>query len=135
MANVSNLKPLVKEDYPSQYHDLIDKLAFSLNPLMFQLASAFNKSINFDNLSQRVVDFNVTVDPDGIPLVSTKVKVDGKFKIYGTVVIKVQNLTDTTELTTPPFITYTTSGNLLTVTHITGLAANKNYKVSALLLI
>ena len=50
MANVTNLKRLVKEDFAAEDQALVDRLSFSINPLIEQLSNAFNKNIDFQNM-------------------------------------------------------------------------------------
>lgn len=135
MAEVTNIKPLVKEDFPSEYHDLIEKLAFSLNPFMRQVVAAFAGQIDFNNLAQATFDFQASVDASGIPLTPIQIKINPNRKIIGLMVIKIDNLTDDVNLTGSPFLTFSTSKTILSVNHITGLSANKNYRIRALILV
>lgn len=135
MAEVNNIKPLSKEDFPEEYHELIDRLAFSLNPFMRQVVNAFAGQIDFNNLAQSLVQFEVTVDSDGVPITPVQIKISPDKKILGTYVINITNITDSTFPTGSPFISYSTNRSILNVSHITGLSANKRYSISALLLV
>lgn len=135
MADVTNIKPLIKEDYPKEYQELIERLSFSLNPFMRQVVAAFANNIDFNNLAQSIVTFEATVDASGVPQNVIQIKVNPSKKIIGADVICVENLTDATNLTTAPFLTYTTNRSILTVNHITGLTAGKRYTIRAVLIV
>lgn len=135
MAEVTNIKPLVKEDYPKEYQELIERLSFSLNPFMRQVVAAFSKNIDFTNLAESLVSFEATVDSSGVPQSVIQIKINPNRKIVGANVVYIENLTDATFLTASPFITFTTNRSILTVQHITGLTAGKRYNIRAILLV
>lgn len=135
MAEVTNIKPLVKEDYPKEYQELIERLSFSLNPFMRQVVAAFNKNIDFNNLAESLVTFEATVDSNGIPQSVIQIKIDPNKKIIGSYVVYTENLTDSTNLAGSPFITYSTNRSILTVSHITGLVPQKKYNIRAVLMV
>jgi hypothetical protein len=133
LAKVDNIKQITKEDYPSEYAELVDKLAFSINPLMRQITAAFNKQIDITNLTNVITEFEVTVLSSGIPINPTSIKVEPSKRLLGTTVIQVTNLTDGDFPVTNPFITYSVNQTMLNVNHVTGLAAEKRYKLRVLL--
>ena len=45
MGKVPDLKRIAKEDFPSEYQTLIEKLAFPLNSHMEQVRNLFSKGI------------------------------------------------------------------------------------------
>lgn len=135
MAKVNNLKRLVKEEFESDDQVLIEKISFSLNPLFEQLTSAFNKGIDFDNLNQQFSFLDVEVNNLGIPKVETELKYTLRTRLKGAQVISVQNLTDTTFPTGAPFISYTVKANgVLGIDHVTGLPADKRFRLSIVLI-
>jgi hypothetical protein len=131
---ITNLKRLIIEDFDKDDQNLVSKIAFSLNPLMEQLTTAFNKGIDFDNLNQQYSSFTVAVDSLGNTQVPVQIKYDLKTKLKGIQVISAENLTDTTYPTGSPFISYQINANLITIMNITGLPANRTFRLSIVLI-
>jgi len=66
--NIGNYILVNTSDYPSQYKDLMDKLALSLNTNIENIYNALNKQITFtDNLSSGIQIITITVDSNGSP--------------------------------------------------------------------
>lgn len=130
MAKVSNKKLLLVEDFPEKYKSLIDRLAFSLNPFMDEVVNAFAGNIDISNLTQEIVEFRVLVDSDGVPQVNTSFGVSSRPRGFS--IINVTNNTDNSLLTGAPFITYSINNVLINVKHVTGLAENKTYTITLL---
>lgn len=131
---VTNIKRIVKEDFNKDDQELVDKLAFALNPFLEQVVSAFNKNIDFDNLNQEVINLETEVDSSGTPKLNFEIKTTLKTRIKGLICVSAQNLTDLTYPTGAPFISYTTNNNLITIRNITGLPANKRFRLSIILI-
>ena len=134
MAKVNNIKRIVAEDFEQEDQELVKQLGFSLNPMLEQLTSAFNKGIDFDNLNQEVSIFETTVNASGVPLSELSLKVSLRTKLKGTSIISVQNLTDGTLLAGAPFINYELVANGIKINQITGLVANKKYRITSILI-
>lgn len=134
---VSNLKRLVKEDFDKDDQDLVDRLAFALNPFLEQVSNAFSKGIDDENLTQQTVIVDVEVNAQGIPKSPLQIKIDPtalKTRIKGTRVILAQNLTDSTFPTGNPFITFNVTNGLINVQHVAGIPADKKYRLSVILI-
>jgi len=134
MARVGDLKRLNKEDFAAADRDMIDRLAYILNPFMEKVLSAFNKNIDFNNLNQEIVTFTVKVDATGKPVVKTSIKYSLKTKLNGLTVIFAQNQTDSALVTSSPFITFAQDGTSLNISNITGLPANKTFSITVILI-
>lgn len=134
MAKVTNIKRLVKEDFEAEDQPLVDKLAFALNPFLEQVSAAFNKGIDADNLNWQTGFVEIEVDANGIPKITTQIKIELKVRIKGSWVILAQNLTDNAFPTGTPFVTFTTNNNLLTIQHVAGLPADKRFRLSIILI-
>lgn len=134
MAKLSATRRVVKEDYDKQFQPLIDKLAFTLNPLFDQLASAFNKGITIeDNLNMEVRDITVKVDANGVPTSNTSFKSLLKTKLKGMVVLRAINVTDGTVFPVgQPFINYAQNQDVISIQHVTGLQANQSYTLNVM---
>lgn len=129
---INNFKRIIKEDYSEEDQELIDKLAFSINPLMEQLSNVFNKGIDFENLNQQVVTFEVELS-SGKPKAATQLSVSLRTKPIGLVVIRAENLSlNGTFPTAAPFITYGISNNNLVVNHVAGIPDNTRYRLTAI---
>lgn len=128
MAKINNIKRIIKEDFPEDQQELIDKLSYSLNPFMEQVSNAFNKGINNDNLSREFIQ--VTVENTAGELkIPTQFKTNLKGRIQGFHILNVENLTNTTTYpTAAPWISWTISGNIITIKKVTGIQDDNKYR-------
>lgn len=134
MGVLNDLTKIVIEDFDKKDQDVVGKLAFTYNPMVESLTNLFNKNIDFNNLNQQYTTFTTTLDASGIPKVPVQIKYDLKTRLKGIQVISADNLTDNTNLAGSPFITYTVNSNLITINHITGIPADKQYNLSIILI-
>lgn len=135
MARVNNLKRITVEEFAEEDQEMAGKLAGALNPFLEQVSNAFNKNIDFDNLNQEIVQFEVTVGSTGIPTSPTEVRVNLKTRPRGLQVIRADNLSGTASFpTATPFITYDFSGSNIRILHVAGLPAGRKYNLSVLVL-
>jgi len=134
MAKFSFLKRIIKEDFPEQYRDLIDKLAYPFNQLAEFISLAFNNNITFqDNIYCQVKDVDVELNSSGIPKSPTKFISTLRSKSNGLFVIRADNLTNpNTYPTNAPFISFTENSNIITVNKVTGLQANNKYRLKVI---
>lgn len=134
MAKVDNIKTFQKEDFDPEYKQLIDTLAFSINPFMEQIVSAFSKNIDISNLTDIITDITLMVDASGIPTTPTSFKISDNTrsirKVLGMSVINHENLTDSTDVTSQPYITFSINKDLAIVNKVVGLPANKRFKLT-----
>lgn len=130
MAKITNQKRIVKEDFDAEYHDLIDKLSYAINPVIEQLASAFNKNITIENLSREIITVTVENKAGGDLKIPVQIKT-GLAKVQGIKVIRADNLTNiTTYPVNAPFISWTLSTNIITVKKITGIQDDNKYNLT-----
>jgi hypothetical protein len=130
MARLSNLKRIIKEDFPDEYQELIDKLAYSLNPFLEQISEAFNKNINNDNLAREFVTITVE-NSTGNLKIPVQVKTSLRSRVVGLNVIRVENLTNSSIYpTNNPFVAWTINNNILTVQKVTGIQDNNKYRLT-----
>lgn len=127
---LSNLKRLVKEDFPQSDQDLIDRLAYIINPLLDQIEKAFNKNITTtDNLSREITTITINA-VGGKPAPISQFKT-GLSKVIGVNVISAVNTTNTgTYPTTAPFISWSNNANIITINNITGIQDNNKYTLT-----
>jgi len=131
MTRLTNVKRIITEDFEPEYQNLISRLGFVLNEFMSDTVDIINGNIDFDNLAQNMVQFDVTVDSNGKPIKGADVNV-GKTNPSGILVIRAQNVTNSSVYpTAAPFISYTPKGNnIITMNNILGLQANNVYKLT-----
>jgi hypothetical protein len=133
MAKLPSVKRLVAEDYPEDVRDLIGRLGFILNGFMDDVTYTVNGNLDYDNLTQKLVTFEITMGANGKP-VNAQVNV-GKASVRGISVIKVVNKTNASAFpSTCPFISYTPSNtqNVININNITGLTASSKYEISVI---
>lgn len=131
MARLTNVKRIITEDFEPQYQNMISRLGFVLNEFMSDTVEIINGNIDFDNLAQKMVQFDITVDVNGKPLKGADVNV-GKNSPSGIMVVRAQNLTNSSVYpTAAPFVSYVPKGNnIVTVSHIIGLQPNMQYRLT-----
>jgi len=130
---VTNLKRLVMEDFESEDQELINKVAFSYNPLIEQITQAFNNNIDFDNLNQQVITFDVELDAAGIPKAVTELRNKLRGKPQGILVMRAENLAlNNLYPTATPFITFSLRDNNILIKHVAGIPADTKYKLTVI---
>lgn len=131
---VTNIKRINKEDFDKDSQETVDKLAFIINPFSEQIVNALNKNIDFDNLNQEIINLETQVNASGVPTINSEVKNPLKTRIKGIYCVSAQNLTDNTLLVGAPFIVYSLNSGVITINQITGLPANKKFRLSMILI-
>lgn len=133
MAVVGSPKLIRVEDFPKEQEEMIKTLASLLNSYMEDVHSAFSNNIDFNNLNQQVVTFNVTLNSSGVPKSKIELKSTLKSKIQGILCIRAvgNNYPSANPLIS---FTYSSSNNAVTVTHIAGLTADIDYNLSVILI-
>lgn len=128
MAKFSSVKRLILEDFPQKYNDLTSPLFTLINDFFQQVTSVLNKGLTFnDNFQAYDTEFIVTT-----PLTVLSIQNSTNLSIRGSLVLRVDNLTNPTVLlTNAPFIEFQTSGNQIKIRNITGLATNTKYRIRA----
>lgn len=118
------------EDYKEEDREMMEKLAGALNPFMEDVYRQLNGNLNTDNLTRQIGNVDVRMSAAGVVVNSPQIKLRLKARVSGIQVISAQNLTNaTTYPTTAPFISYTVSGDLVTIKNITGLQASSEYRL------
>lgn len=127
MAKISNYKAISYSDYSEEAAEIMEDLADILNPFMREVTDAVNGNLDFENLSQNIIEIQVTVDSNGIPNLK-KINV-GKKSVKGLQVINTRNLTKTTTYpSSTPFISHLSNGDgTVTLNHISGLPSNNKF--------
>ena len=131
MARIDNTRRIVREDYESKDHALIDKLGFVLNTFMEQTVRQVNGNLDAENLKADVITVKMTVDVLGVPVGNNLIKSE-VIRAIGTTIISATNKTNGNVFpTSQPFISFTTGTNstVLKILNISGLQANNEYEL------
>lgn len=147
MALPPETKKLVKEDFKQEDHELIDRIAFSLNPFMEQVTNAFTKQIDLSNLAMELKEFTVTTNLSAGSTLNTPKQIlqlatSLTYKVRGIICVRAQNLTDATGfVSSTPMINFVPNGQILNILHVTGLPAlsgdpttSQTFKLTVLLI-
>ena len=126
MGQLTDIKRILTEDFPSENKELIEKLALNLNNFMDEVINTINGNIDFTNLTRQYKSITVTVDSNGNVIRGNKYIIDFTDTIKGINVIKCTNK-DNLLPDGSPFITYSQSDKNLIVSNIKGLPANKEF--------
>jgi len=133
MAKLDAVQRIRPEDFQEDYAQLVEQLGGILNQFMQQVVDLSDNEVDFDNLDQNLIQFDITVDAAGNTIGTSQINV-GKDAPNGMSVIYTQNLTNSQVYpTSQPFISYVRQGNgLVTVNNIAGLPANNKFKLTAI---
>lgn len=135
MAKLSTVSRFIKEDFPSKYSDLTEKLLSPLNAFIETVAQALSNRLTFkDNFACQVVDLEVIapVNPDNPK--SFLRTITGP--CGGILITNVLNVTSpTTPLTAAPFVTFENTASQIKVTNITGLTDGSKYRLTMVCLL
>jgi len=136
MAKLPSFRRLYEQDYPPESQELIRQLAVSINAGFEQLYDLLNGKLTIeDNLASKVKTIQVMVNSSGVPTSKVSIKKATTDRISGLIVVRVDNLTNsTTYPTSGVFITFTEATDTILVNHITGLVANNLYQINVELL-
>lgn len=136
MAKLPSWKRIIEQDYPQKYQDLIQQLAVPLNYGIEVLYSLLNGKLTFkDNIASTIKELDVQVDSSGKPLTTTTIKKTSSDRIEGIIVVRAQNLTNSTSYPNAGiFISYTETTDSIIINNITGLQANNFYRINVIAL-
>ncbi len=133
MPKLNAVQRIRPEDFESEYSQLTAQLGYILNEFMQQVVDLTDDRIDFDNLDQNLIQFDITVDAAGNIIGTSQINV-GKTSPNGMNVIFAQNLTNSQVYpNSQPFISYVPQGNgRVTVRNIAGLPANNKFRLTAI---
>lgn len=125
-----DLKRITKEDFPAQYQDLIEKLAFPLNSHMEQVRNILSGNVDFDNLSREIITLRIQTDNNSRPISLPSFKSKLRSRVRGLVPISLSVLSSTNSYPSQaPFISFSQNGAIVTINHITGLDPETTYEL------
>ena len=115
-------------DFPKDQKEIATALGDILNPFMSQVSIAFTKNLTVsENLPFEFKSIQIRVDSSGIPIGNSTVTTDLKnFKGY--ICINASNDDNSSSyVISAPFLTTQIESGVVTVKHVTGLAADTLY--------
>ena len=136
---IQSMRRLAREDFQEKDRELVDKLSFSITPILENIILALTKNLNFDNLAWEYSEFVCDTDATGNLLNAVQVRTMVKDRVKGIVCINAQNLTSSAAFVTgAPFIGFSedlnATGRLLTVTGVTGLRPSSRYRLYVIII-
>jgi hypothetical protein len=132
MARINRIKRILRGDFKSEFHPLIDRLGYVLNSFMQEVETQINGNLDIDNLASDVITFKIKVDGTGVPVGNNLVK-STVLRPSGTTVISATNEDDGDAFpTSQPFISFTTGTNstVMKIRNISGLQADADYTLT-----
>lgn len=132
MAKINNYRRISTSEYAGENAQMIQTLAETINPFMREVTDVINGNIDFDNLNQNIIEFEISVDSSGVP--QTKQLNIGKSSFSGFNVINARNLTNPSIYPTgQPFISATPTGSqVINLNNISNLPANNKFLITAI---
>lgn len=123
-----------EQDYKPEYQELIQQLSTSLNYGIEVLYQLLNGKLTIkDNLASTVKELDVQLTSAGKPTTNISIKKTTSERIEGLMVVRVQNLSNSsTYPTSGVTISYTETVDSIIINHITGLAANDQWRINVI---
>ncbi len=129
---INDLKKIVTNTFPTKYKDLIDPLAFILNPFIDSLTNALNRRLTFnDNMNVSDLDLEVKLPFNNITLLHQV-----KGKVTGAIITRALNLEDNADiLSTAPFLEFVQiDDRSIQIRNIIGLKSGVKYRLRIMLI-
>lgn len=132
MAKIPNYRRISTGDFSAENSQDMNQLAEILNPFMRDVTDVINGQIDFENLSQNIIQFEATVDSNGVP-VNKQVNI-GTPNFNGFNVINARNITNpNTYPTGQPFISAVPTGSqVVNINNISNLPANNKFLLTVI---
>lgn len=131
MGKMQIPQKLRSEDFKSDQQDLINKIAGIVNQPFEEIYNILSNNVDFINLNRQIVQVNVTIDKNGKIASAPQIKVTLKSRVIGTNVINQINLNDPGVYPTSGVnVSFTTSGQILTILNVAGLQASSQYQLT-----
>jgi hypothetical protein len=132
MARLPSFRRIFEQDYQKDYQDLVRQLSVSINYGFEPLYEILNGKLSLtDNTASLITTITVTVDSSGKPKTKTTIRKTGTDRFTGFIVVKAENLTNSSVYTTgTPFINYTETSETITVNNVTGLPADNSFQLT-----
>lgn len=130
MAQISNVRRIIVEDYPEDSREVVDKLAEVINNFMDEVTEMSQGNIDYDNLSRIKFTFDVVVDANGVPQGVRQINT-GLRSYSGKIIIDAQSLQGGANVVSTPYIDLTNKGNgVFQINQIFGLPPGKKIRLT-----
>ncbi len=127
-----NYRRLMKTDFPNEFQDLVERLAYVININTQSVYDALNRKVSLgDNIDCVIRNIEITVDGSGIPVNTAIFGVDDKVRVVqGLEVQRAENLTNSNVYPTGGiFLTFQQVQTGVQIQHVTGLPAGYNFRL------
>lgn len=123
------------EDFPSEIQDSIGKIGKIYNQFTEQVFRALNGGIDFENLDRQLIDVDIVTDGSGNLVNPPQVKLTNRNRINGINCVNAINLVNPTIYPSgAPFVSFSSSGTILSILNVTGIPANSQFRLTLELL-
>lgn len=131
---LDNVRFIRAEDFPEEMQQSAQNLANVLNPFMQQVFDLTNGRISFENTTEDIIKFGITVDATGKLVGNNQIRSGSVERLQGTQVINARNLSNPAIVpNAQPFIVFSQQATgLIQIAKITGLPAGR-YEITAIL--
>lgn len=130
MPRIDNVKRIKIEDFPADQQELGSRIAEVYNFFAEQVTNVLNGNVDFENLNENILTFEVTVNSSGTPIDNNRFL--SSTGLQGVTVIRAINLTNSINFPTgTPFVSFTASGTgVYTINNISNLPANNKFRLT-----
>lgn len=130
---LDSVKRIVKEEFPKEDQETIDRLSYILNNFMDNVIKTVNGNLSIENFTQEIKVIDMIVDDTGKPKINSKIRTTLSNKVIGIHCIKAENLTNTsTYPVATPFVSFSINSQLIDLKNIAGLQADQKYRLTLL---
>ena len=124
------------EDFESEDQAVAGKIGDMYNPNADEIYQVLNGRIDFDNLNRQKVDVLVQLDSAGALRALPSIKTTVAGRVSGLNLIRAVNIDNPGIFPTQaPWVSFTTNGNLLTISNVSGLQPNSQYRLTLELIV
>lgn len=127
---LDNVRRIIVEDFKKEDHELVSKLAATLNTFMDQTTDLSRKKIDYDNLNRSLVTLDITVNASGqaqgVTLINTNLST-----YNGNKIVDVQSLkAGAANVISAPYLDCTPQGGgIVKINKFYGIAPNTKVRV------
>jgi hypothetical protein len=124
------------EDYAQEDQELVGKLSGNISNFMDEVYRAINGGIDFENLTSKLIDVDIIISSSGALVNPPQAKNVTNSRLKGIVVVNAINLVNPGVYpTTTPFVSWTTTNNIINILNVTGLQNGSQYRLTLQLIV
>ena len=129
MAKLTNVRRIIKEDFPTEVQKWLDKLLIPLNNAIEQFTFAMNKNLTITDNFDGALSTLENVETSLFPLSFKNPLPRGKVPQLVIIAQISEDSASPVIFTTAPFVQWDSDGQLVTIRTITGLDPTRVYNV------